>query len=101
MSVSSQYNKDKKELVIRVTGRFDFSLHQDFRKVSDMDKQAIDRIIIDLSRTDYLDSSALGMLLVLREKINNNKNAIHLIHAKPEVKKIFQIANFDQLFTIN
>ncbi|MBS3955523.1 MAG: STAS domain-containing protein [Methylomicrobium sp.] len=101
MSVSSQYNKDKKELVIRVTGRFDFSLHQDFRKVSDMDKQDIDRIIIDLSRTDYLDSSALGMLLVLREKINNNKNAIQLIHAKPEVKKIFQIANFDQLFTIN
>jgi HptB-dependent secretion and biofilm anti anti-sigma factor len=101
MSVSSQYNKDKKELVIRVTGRFDFSLHQDFRKVSDMNKEDIDRIIIDLSKTDYLDSSALGMLLVLREKINNNKNSIQLINAKPEVKKIFQIANFDQLFTIS
>jgi anti-anti-sigma factor len=54
-----------------------------------------------LSATDYLDSSALGMLLILRDKVSGNKDLVVLKGAAADVKKILQIANFDKLFTIS
>jgi len=47
-----------------------------------------------------VDSSALGMLLVLRDKVGNQQSAIKIINARPDVKKILTIANFDKLFTV-
>jgi anti-anti-sigma regulatory factor len=40
------------------------------------------------------------MLLVLRDKVGENKDAISIENAKPEVRKILDIANFDKLFTL-
>ena len=100
MTVEVRLDTSNKELQVKVMGRFDFSMHQDFRKLSEQDAVGAKSITIDLARTEYVDSSALGMLLVLRDKVGDNKNAIKIINARPEVKKILKIANFDQLFTL-
>jgi len=100
MTVEVSFSANKTELLVRVSGRFDFSLHQDFRKLSENDANTVRKISIDLARTDYIDSSALGMLLILRDKVDEDKDAITIINAKPDVKKILQIANFDKLFTL-
>ncbi len=100
MPVEVHKDSSKSELKIKVSGRFDFSMHQDFRKVSEQDAVGVKSIIIDLGRTEYVDSSALGMLLVLRDKVSDNQAAIRIINAAPDVKKILQIANFDKLFTL-
>ncbi|MGR9114518.1 MAG: STAS domain-containing protein [Gammaproteobacteria bacterium] len=99
MAVQIKMNSEKNEMNIKVSGRFDFSVHQEFRKASELNT-AVKAVIVDLQTTDYIDSSALGMLLILRDKVSNDRNSIRIINAKPEVKKILQIANFDQLFTV-
>lgn len=96
MSVTTQLEADK--LTIQISGRFDFSVHNEFRQASKQAESNVKRIVIDLSNTDYLDSSALGMLLVLRDKVDGN--AIKIIGARPDVKKILEIANFNKLFTV-
>jgi len=101
MTVEVNLNASTNELVVKISGRFDFSLHQDFRKLSESQTNNVKSISIDLSRTDYIDSSALGMLLILRDKVGDNKSAIKIINAKPDVKKILEIANFDKLFTLS
>ncbi len=101
MTVEVSLNASTNELVVKISGRFDFSLHQDFRKLSESQANNVKAISIDLSRTDYIDSSALGMLLILRDKVGDNKSAIKIINAKPDVKKILEIANFDKLFTLS
>lgn len=101
MSVSTRLDSSNGILHIAVSGRFDFSIHQQFRDATNMTHQSIKTIEVDLSQTDYLDSSALGMLLVLRDKVGDNKNAITIKNAKPDVRKILEIANFDKLFTLN
>lgn len=89
-------------LQIKVTGRFDFGVHNEFREATRMAEQgSVKTIEVDLSHTDYLDSSALGMLLVLRDKISGDKNGVQLKNARNEVKKILEIANFDKLFVMN
>lgn len=55
--------------VIRVPSRFDFRVAQEFDKTADAATRATGgEIVIDFAETDYLDSSALGMLLVLRDR---------------------------------
>ena len=56
--------------------------------------------IVDLSATEYLDSSALGMLLLLREHAGGESSNIRISKASPEVKKILDVANFEKLFNI-
>ena len=99
MAVDTHIDKDNKILTIRVSGRFDFGVHQDFRKATDM-AEDVKTIVVDLRNTDYVDSSALGMMLILRDKVGEDKAAVQLINAKPEVSKILEIANFDKLFTV-
>ena len=56
--------------VISMNGRFDFNSHRDFRSASEQATKAegVSEIEVDMNDVDYLDSSALGMLLLLREK---------------------------------
>ncbi|MBE0470495.1 MAG: STAS domain-containing protein [Methyloprofundus sp.] len=100
MTVEVYLDKSKNELQVKVSGRFDFSVHQDFRTLSEVTAKGVGSITIDLGRTEYVDSSALGMLLVLRDKVGNQQNSIKIINARPDVKKILTIANFDKLFTV-
>lgn len=100
MAVETNLDAENKRLEIKISGRFDFSVHQDFRKATQQASSGVTAIVVDMSSTDYVDSSALGMLLVLRDKVGENKNAISIKNAKPEVRKILDIANFDKLFTL-
>ncbi|MBL4743208.1 MAG: STAS domain-containing protein [Cycloclasticus sp.] len=100
MSVTSSIHGTK--LTINIQGRFDFSSHKDFRAAIDsISSNNINHTTVDMCTTEYVDSSALGMLLMLKNKMGDNKAAISIINAKHEVKKILEIANFGQLFTLS
>lgn len=88
-------------LKINVSGRFDFSVHKEFRDAINRIAVGVKKIEVNLSATEYLDSSALGMLLLLRDKVSGDKQAVSICGANKEVKKILEIANFDKLFTIS
>lgn len=96
MSVESKL--DAGILNITVSGRFEFSVHHRFRDVTNLAQNGVKQIVVDLAKTEYLDSSALGMLLVLRDKFVGDKNAIQIKNAKNDVKKILEVANFNELF---
>ena len=98
MSISSKVSADGREVTISVDGRFDFSSHQSFRDAYSQGDPEITRYVIDMSRTDYVDSSALGMLLLLRQRAGGDKRRIRLQGAGSEVRKILEISHFDQLF---
>jgi len=49
---------------------------------------------------EYLDSSALGMLLLVRERAEAVGKPVVLSHPNPTVAQILDIANFRKLFTI-
>ncbi|MCY1442851.1 STAS-domain containing protein [compost metagenome] len=59
------------------------------------------RYVVDLKGATYLDSSALGMLLLLRDHAGGDQAQISLIHCNADVRKILSISNFQQLFDIS
>jgi len=98
MSITSDI--DNNELVIHISGRFDFSLHRDFREAVERITPKVQQARIDLEKTEYVDSSALGMLLILRDKMGNEPGNIRITGVRPSVRKILEIANFEQLFKV-
>ncbi|PIP78306.1 MAG: anti-anti-sigma factor [Gammaproteobacteria bacterium CG22_combo_CG10-13_8_21_14_all_40_8] len=91
---------DGSNLTITVTGRFDFSVHQEFRMAYEGLSPSPSQYIVDLGETSYLDSSALGMLLLLRDFSGGDSADIKIINCNQDVKKILAISNFEQLFRI-
>lgn len=100
MSITSTTTADGKELLIRVEGRFDFSALQNFRNAYEKLDKRVERYVIDLKDSDYLDSSALGMLLALRDYAGGDNANIRIINCKPDVKKILVITKLDELFKL-
>ena len=77
-----------------IDGRFTFNDHEEFRsKLSKVEGP----LTVDLSATTYIDSSALGMLLIARDKL---KHPITLKGAQGSVLEVLHIASFPKLFSI-
>ena len=100
MAIETALDSTSQTLTIIISGRFDFGIHQSFRKATEQAAKGVKKIVVDMGRVDYLDSSALGMLLVLRDKVGESKGAVLIKNSKPDVKKILEIANFDKLFSL-
>ena len=100
MSVSINTAEDNRSATIKINGRFDFSLHNDFRKSYKNVSISGGEYIVDLSNTDYLDSSALGMLLLLKEHAESQLSSVRLINFSEDIKEILTIASFDKLFSL-
>ena len=97
-SITSQCSTDGALVTIKVTGRFDFTLHKAFRDAYREYDSGRVKFVVDMSRVEYLDSSALGMLLLLREHVGGDKGRVLIRNANAAVDKILRVANFDKLF---
>ena len=101
MSVTSYQPEGRpNELVMTITDRFDFTSHQAFRSAYAGVDPLRTHFIIDLSNAQYIDSSALGMLLVLRERAGGDEAHITLKSPTSDIRKVLGVARFEQLFRI-
>jgi anti-anti-sigma factor len=96
MTISTTTSHDGNTITIRVKGRFDFNLVQDFRCAYQEQKKPTANYVIDLADTDYMDSAALGMLLHLWRFAGGEKARVKVINCRPGVRKIFEITHFDK-----
>lgn len=99
MGLTAKQFDDREEVVIQINGRFDFHMHANFRDAY-CNLPPTTTFIIDLAKTTYIDSSAMGMLLLLREYVGNNTDNIRIISANSEVKRALSISNLDKLFSV-
>ncbi|MBT8439247.1 MAG: STAS domain-containing protein [Gammaproteobacteria bacterium] len=102
MSVSQNVSFDGKRVQINISGRFDYKVSKDFR---DAYRHIPGRegiaYHVDLKEVDFMDSSALGMLLLLREHAKCRGGDVVIEHPSETIDKILKVANFEQLFEID
>jgi anti-anti-sigma factor len=98
MSITTSTEGNKQ--VINIQGRFDFSVQAEFRKAYEQVENA-SSFILNFASADYMDSSALGMLLLLRDYAGGDTAKIELINCRSEIRNILEISNFQKLFKIS
>jgi anti-sigma B factor antagonist len=62
--------------------------------------QAPERIVVDLEEVEYIDSTALGVLIETRTKLAN-RDGFLLAAPGLETRRALQISGLDQLFTVH
>lgn len=100
MAITSTASADGKVLTITLDERFDFAVHSALRAAYAGEMPKFDTYIVDLRHTVYMDSSALGMLLQLKEHAGGSQGAVRIRNASSGIRDILGVANFHQLMTI-
>jgi anti-anti-sigma factor len=101
MPVTSEISNDGATITIKVSGRFDFAVQNEFRDCYYNLAESKDaNFIIDMANTNYMDSSALGMLLMMREYLGGNDANISITNCSVDIKNILTVANFQSLFSM-
>lgn len=100
MSISSTKANDGRNITITISDRFDFSLHQDFREsYRDVQVNGV-RFALDLREANYMDSSALGMILLLKDHAEALGGELVIRRPNEAIRKILDIAKFNRFVTI-
>lgn len=98
MSIIVEHFED--HVTMRIHGAFNFSVQKEFRLA--YQEIPIDRpIYINMATVVHIDSSALGMLLLIREYAGGETAEIHLQNCSPEIENLLAVAQFQTLFTIH
>ncbi|MEO5334344.1 MAG: STAS domain-containing protein [Magnetococcus sp. YQC-5] len=89
------------ETTIRVNGRFNYEVFSRFRAaylIEGSDRKCSRRLVIDLAGTEYIDSSGMDMLLLMRDEMGRDGASIEIVNLSPEIRNFLEIACFDRLF---
>jgi len=92
-----QVDDQQDTVTIQISGRFDYRMIKDFQQLLGRSPQMW---IVDLGSVDYIDSSALGMLLLLRERVHGEAQRVVLrgVHGQP--RDVLVMAKFDRMFKV-
>jgi anti-anti-sigma factor len=90
-------------LTLRLAGRFDFTTRDAFvARMDDIVAEApAGEIRVDMSGLDYIDSSGLGMLLMMRDRARKADHGVALVGPRGQVREVLGSARFERLFAIH
>jgi len=100
MSLTIHHDTEQDCLTLQLGERFDFTVHRDFHDAC-LGGRAARSYVIDLGEVSRMDSSALGMLLLLREHAGGERSEIRIVNAGSALRGTLRVAGFDKLFVLH
>jgi anti-sigma B factor antagonist len=94
--------KDPKGVtVVEVEGQLIVGNRQDLKqKILEALEGGERKFLIDFTRTGYIDSSGLGVLVSLSKKIRDEGGDLRLAGLNDDLKTLFELTKLDTLFAI-
>jgi anti-anti-sigma factor len=91
----------KDEALLSVIGPLNGETTNEFhRQVEELASASYATISLDLSRTDSINSSALGKILLFRKKLAETQRTLQIKGCSESLFKTFQMIKFDTLISI-
>jgi anti-sigma B factor antagonist len=99
MELKTREELDGKVVVIETPERLDASIASDVRgRISELVEEGKYMLVIDLGKTEFMDSSGLGSLVARIAVTRSNNGDIRLASAKPQIHKLFEITHLNKVF---
>ena len=98
-----QVQKDAKGVVVvEVDGQLIVGNRQEFKQhVLDALERGERKFLVDFTRTGYIDSSGLGVLVSLSKKIRDEGGDLRLAGLNEDLRTLFELTKLDTLFAIS
>src|SRR5690242_11676465 len=88
--------------IVAVSGEIDHYSSPQLRAELDAALAAGARtVIVDLSGTDFLDSSGLGALMAVDKGQANTDSSVVVVCPQPHLRKLFAISHLDEVLTVH
>jgi len=90
-----------KYYLITITGSFDSKTLVQVRDLIDQALQkGFSKVVFDMSSCNYIDSSALGLLVSLYKKCKDKGGKVGILNPSTHIKKILAYANMDVVLAL-
>lgn len=98
MSDFATRTTDSGVVVVQPTGRLNMTASSGLRKqLSDIVEAGGTRIVVDLSATDFIDSSALGALVASLKIAREAGGDLRIAAPTRQIRTVLELSNLDQL----
>ena len=88
--------------VVALVGEADvFTVPPAKAAMMDLLGEGVKHLIVDLSGTEYLDSTALGALVGILRRVLPEGGSVQLVNPRPRMRRLFEITRLDQVFPIH
>jgi anti-sigma B factor antagonist len=97
----TEHSIDAERHVLAVRGEIDLFTAPELKQVlAESIEAGRIRIIVDLTETTFLDSTALGVLIGAVKRLRSRHGALAIVNVDENIAKTFEITGLDQIFTI-
>jgi anti-sigma B factor antagonist len=87
--------------ILSLTGEVDVANAAQVRDAAlQLIERGATRLIVDLSQTEYMDSTALGTLVGLLKRLKESDGQLVIAAPQPRVRRLFTITGLDRIFPL-
>ncbi|HPP75316.1 MAG TPA: STAS domain-containing protein [Armatimonadota bacterium] len=95
------YNLENGVPVIKLEGEVDvYTVPQLKQQMISLLESGTKQIVIDLTKVEYFDSTALGVLIGGLKRMRERDGNLSLICPNPRIRRVFEITGLDKVFDI-
>ena len=92
---------DDQRHVVAVSGEIDLFTAPELKSaLGEALESGHTRIVVDLTNTSFLDSTALGVLIGAVKRLRSRDGALVIVNVDANIAKTFEITGLDKIFTI-
>lgn len=89
-------------VVLAVSGEVDVATAPRLReKLVGLVGEGRSRIVVDLEKVDFIDSTGLGVLVGALKRVRTNDGDLALVCTGPRILKVFEITGLTKVFAIH
>ena len=83
-----------KKATLRLEGNFTYTQRKAFQEaLKTVSANQVEEVVIDLSQVAFLDSAALGLLMISHRQLEAERRKLSLAYPQPTVRQIIELAN--------
>ncbi|PJA78569.1 MAG: anti-anti-sigma factor [Nitrospirae bacterium CG_4_9_14_3_um_filter_51_5] len=94
------HEKNEKAVIVHLAGRFDFGARKTFKDSMDQAMKEAMPIVLDFGQVSFVDSSALGLLVIAHQTLKSRKIPFFLLNPQTYVKQVLDLANVAKMIPI-
>jgi len=87
-------------VTVELSGDVDIAVKDDLRARLEAAAEQSDSVDIDLSKVDYAASTALGLIIALRNRLRERGGTVRLVNPSERMRKLLNYAGLDRAFEI-